>query len=167
MPPVDIASEWKPGFKDRFWGKVRKSDGCWEWTGATTTGYGSMGNGQGRTELAHRISWRLHFGPIPAGICVCHHCDNPPCVRPDHLFLGTHSDNQRDAGRKGRTTLQRYPELTRGEAHPRAKLTEAMVREIRRAVSGGESGNALARKLGFDPSTIHHVVRRRRWKHVD
>jgi hypothetical protein len=86
----------------RFWPKVAKSDGCWEWMGSRKeTGYGLF-TLDSRTSSAHRFSYSLAFGSIPAGMEVCHHCDNPPCVRPDHMFLGTHSDNMRDRFAKGR-----------------------------------------------------------------
>lgn len=87
----------------RFWGYVSiNPEGCWEWTGQRARfGYGRAAHLFG-THLAHRISWTLANGPIPKGLFVCHHCDNPPCVRPDHLFLGTASDNIRDAWAKGR-----------------------------------------------------------------
>ena len=78
--------------------------GCWLWVGTRlTAGYGQVGGGGSkRLELAHRASWRLHFGEIPAGLHVLHSCDTPPCVNPDHLFLGTRSDNMRDCASKGR-----------------------------------------------------------------
>jgi hypothetical protein len=91
----------------RFWPKVSKSDGCWTWTGKTGNGYGQIriaGKGSGLIG-AHRLSWALHYGPIPAGLFVCHNCpdgDNPLCVRPEHLFLGTHEQNMADMVAKGR-----------------------------------------------------------------
>jgi len=89
---------------DRFWEKVDTSRECWEWTGSKRPlGYGQMGiPGTNRPVGAHRISWELHFGPIPDDMFVCHRCDNPKCVRPDHLFLGTPTDNVRDMVAKGR-----------------------------------------------------------------
>jgi hypothetical protein len=94
---------------ERFWSKVQKSDGCWLWNGRNGPPAARMLIA-GRFELAHRVSWRLHFGEIPAGKYVCHHCDNPPCVRPDHLFVGTPRDNMRDMIAKGRAV---YPNATK------------------------------------------------------
>lgn len=97
-----------PGTKDsidmRFWRKVQKSDGCWWWISVRNEdGYGQFRNDElGRMEGAHRFSWRLTHGDIPHGMCVLHHCDNPPCVNPDHLFLGTQQDNIADMHAKGR-----------------------------------------------------------------
>jgi hypothetical protein len=86
----------------KFWAKVRKAAGCWEWIAdRTAKGYGRKRWGS-RVVLAHRLSWELANGPIPAGLSVCHHCDNPPCVRPSHLFLGTARENVRDMVQKGR-----------------------------------------------------------------
>lgn len=87
-----------------FWPNVDKSGECWMWTGSKTPrGYGRLTVRQQGSEYAHRFSFRLHGGALGTGVECCHSCDNPSCVRPDHLFAGTHSDNMRDASRKGRT----------------------------------------------------------------
>jgi hypothetical protein len=92
-----------PDFGRFFAGFDATGDGCWEWKGRRyASGYGVVAIAPGYREATHRVSWRAHFGLIPEGMSVCHHCDNPPCVRPDHLFLGTALDNMRDAQRKGR-----------------------------------------------------------------
>ena len=114
---------------DRFWERVKKTATCWLWTGATNgVGYGLIGKGRAGegNAYAHRVSWEIHFGPIPAGLYVCHSCDNPPCVRPDHLFVASNSQNIIDARDKGRLTRQH------GTGRPNAKLTDADVAEIRR-----------------------------------
>lgn len=95
--------ESKP-LAERFWGKVKKGEGCWEWQGSiNTTGYGQIYLGAGRRRsVTHRVSYELAKGPIPDGLVVMHSCDNPRCVNPDHLSVGTHADNAADRDAKGR-----------------------------------------------------------------
>ena len=117
---------------ERFWTKVDKRgpDECWSWLAYVgEKGYGQIkADGNRKMLRAHRVSWELNIGPIPDGLCVCHHCDNPPCVNPAHLFVGTYGDNNRDAYRKGRK-VPPTPD-NRGELNGQAKLTEAHVHKI-------------------------------------
>lgn len=143
----------------RFWSRVQKSDGCWTWTGSKDgDGYGFVGR-----DRAHRFSYELANGPIPKGLCVLHTCDNPPCVRPDHLFLGTHADNVADRHAKGRDSHKPRVPVRIGEAQPMAKLTNAVVAEIRAAYATGTSTRDLAKRHGVSQPTISRVVRGRLW----
>lgn len=152
--------------EQRFWEKVERADGCWKWLAATNDdGYGviTVTTDNGKTAmLAHRLSWQLHHGPIPDGLDVCHTCDNPPCPRPDHLFLGTALDNIRDCVSKGRTNgaAKSMP----GERHPMAKLTWVAVDEIRSAPRGYGKTKALCEKFGVGYSTISYIRAGKRWK---
>lgn len=153
-----------PPLEARFWANVcRTGDlfSCWEWSGARLdNGYGKMTpTGKAGSIGAHRVSWEIHFGPIPEGLFVCHHCDNRRCVRPDHLFLGTPADNQADAAEKGRRPL--------GEGHANSKLNDEAVRAIRTLhAAGGITGKQLAQQFGVTPQTICDVLKRKIWRHV-
>jgi hypothetical protein len=163
----------------RFWQKVdkRTSGECWRWTGARNErGYGLIGLG-GKTERAHRMSWMLHNGEIPQGMCVCHRCDNPICVNPEHLFLGTHSDNMRDMCIKGRKNApvgdshyaRREPHrLARGEKHGCAKLTDDLVVACRLAHKKyGATCTKLAAKWGVSIAAMCYAVNGRTFKHLE
>lgn len=109
-----------PTTEEKFWPRIRKTEGCWLWTGpGDRRGYGQFFPKQGIHLIAHRYSWELVNGPVPEGLFVCHHCDTPPCVRPDHLFLGTPKDNHDDMVRKGRHA--RGPMLSRAVRAARAR----------------------------------------------
>ena len=148
---------------ERFWSKVNKGDGCWEWTAAlNSSGYGSFGIG-GKICGAHRVAWELTNGPITSKQFVCHRCDNPSCVNPDHLFLGDHGVNARDREAKGRGRGA----APLGERNGSAKLTEGQVRSIRLLYRNGERSQAdLGRMFGVTQTVIGDLVRRKTWKHV-
>ena len=150
----------------RFWDKVDLSDpdGCWPWTAATARrGYGSFALKHGTLVPAHRMSWIIEHGPIPRDMCVLHHCDNPPCVNPAHLFLGTRGDNARDMAAKGRHGAQTGAMDLAGERNGRAKLTTEDVTEIRRRYAAGETQVALAPIFGVSRAMIGNIVRGEAW----
>lgn len=145
----------------RFWAKVDKSGGesaCWLWTGSTAAGYGRIWQ-RGKAHQAHRVSWYEHKCD-PGDLLVLHKCDNPPCVNPSHLFLGTHATNRADMVRKGRENLGGRG---KGSQHARAKLTEALIVSILRS---SKSGTVLAKVHGVSPTTIRDIRARRTWQHV-
>ncbi len=145
---------------ERFWSQVNKSDGCWLWTGATDKDtYGVITiRPPKRLVKAHRLSWALTHGPVADGLMVLHHCDTPRCVRPDHLFLGTHLDNKRDEILKGRQVS--------GSAHHSAKLTEQQIPEIRRLCRLGVSKVEIAKRFGVRSYTIYSIAQGSTWKGV-
>lgn len=183
-PPVNFCEKDKA----RFWAKVNK-DGptmprmetpCWVWTANKAGGYGHIKVGR-KMMKAHRISWTLSNGPIPHdgsahGICVCHRCDNPACVNPSHLFLGTNADNVRDRDSKGRHNPPRgdkngsrlHPErIPRGESQGSSKLTTDKIIAIRAIyAAGGISHRQLGIQFGVCVSAIGHIITRKNWKHI-
>lgn len=150
----------------RFWPKVDTSGGpteCWEWQAyRARSGYGSIGLSEHGTITAHRVSYELHHGPIPPGMFVCHRCDNPPCVNPGHLFLGTPKDNSHDARDKGRLVM---PDV-RGEKAPSARLTEEDVIAIRRERRNGVTLSTLAERYGVTIQAISYAARGITWGHI-
>jgi len=151
----------------RFWSYVNKTEnGCWLWTGHTggfdddyQYGVIHIRIGINRTIYTHIYSYELHSGKtVPDGLFVCHTCDTPLCVNPNHLFSGTALDNNRDRHNKGRDAM--------GEGHGRAKLTDTKVIEIRKRYSKGESFAALSRAFDVSDNQISCVVNRKNWKHV-
>ena len=154
----------------RFWRFVVKHAGCWEWTGATNHGYGviNLSRKEG-TIAASRLSWQIHNGAIPDGMCVCHTCDNRACANPQHLFLGTRRDNNQDMWRKGRGVFHpsnHPPPVHSGECHPQAKLTSTKVKQIRALVQQGSTGRAVAQRFNVSPTTISNILSRKVWKAV-
>jgi hypothetical protein len=152
---------------ERFWKYVTKTDTCWLWTGKGRQhfGYGVINSGgkNGKIERAHRVSWAIHKGPIPDNLCVCHHCDNPLCVNPDHLFLGTRTDNNRDMNRKGRYDRTKRP---KGERHGMSKLTPEKVRAIIAEREGGKLLREIASRYGISPQQVHRISKKKSWKHL-
>jgi len=150
--------------EERFWAKVEKGDDCWEWQGfIVPEGYGRFyvrqdGKSWMRAVRAHRFAWEAQNGPLESGECVLHRCDNPRCVNPGHLFLGTPGDNSADMVRKGRQAM--------GERNPKAVLTESDVVAIRAANGDGISTVKLSRMYGVHQATVWKIVRRKTWKHV-
>jgi hypothetical protein len=151
----------------RFWEKVdrRGPDDCWEWLGSRHAfGYGRIGVGAPSRDIetAHRVSWVLHFGPVPSGKHVLHHCDDPPCVNPAHLFLGDQAANNGDMWAKNRGQLSHR----RGSESTMAKLSEEDVRQIRERVAAGEATRALGREFGVSHTAIRYAVSGRNWAAV-
>jgi hypothetical protein len=143
----------------RFWRKVQKTpSGCWEWGGARhLQGYGFIKRKDGAQLRAHRVSYEIHYGPIPDGFDVCHRCDNPPCVNPEHLFLGTDLDNMQDMIAKGRKVSS--PGVRNGQA----KLTEEDVLSIRAARGRQE---AIAALYDVSQTLVSSIKSGRRWAHL-
>lgn len=153
--------------ESRFWSKVDRSGACWLWNASrTTAGYGGIRAGRRGSPLlmAHRVSFALHNGPIPGGHEVCHVCDNPPCVNPAHLFLGSHTDNMRDMTEKGRRRDDAT--LPRGSAHHSAVLDEAAVVELRRRRKDGATYGELMALSGLSKSSVASLVNYETWRHV-
>lgn len=151
----------------RFWSKVdrRGADECWPFTGKPNcNGYGILNYG-GKRILAHRISSIMVDGPIPNGICVLHHCDNPPCCNPAHLFRGTRVDNNADMRAKGRGSNPPRNDV-RGSRNGHAKLTEEDIPRVRRARRDGASVGALASAYGVSHSLISMILGGKRWAHA-
>ena len=134
---------------------IDEETGCIEWQLHTNYYHYGQVHVNGKHEQTHRVSYRLNVGDIHDGVSVCHHCDNPPCINPDHLFLGTQKDNMRDAGNKGR--------MQRGEKHHNSKLTRKDVIAIRK-------NNGTHKQIGkifcVSGSVISEIKSRKAWRHV-
>ena len=143
---------------DRFWEKVDKTGNyCWIWTaGVSSNGYGVFHPTHNKHIGSHRIAWEQTNGPIPKGLCVLHKCDNPLCVNPDHLFLGTRGDNNRDKASKGRCQDQT------GEKNPSNKLTKEEVGQIR-ALYRWFTQYELAAMFETSQPNISQILNNNRW----
>lgn len=182
--------------QERFWSKVNRGsdEDCWEWKGALTKGYGSILAGD-TTTLSHRVSWALANGNLPDELVVRHKCDNPPCVNPAHLELGTQTENVEDMISRNRATFQKSncrnghnraihsvidhngkrvciecrkdrEFARRSIAQTGGQILEDDVRNIRRRLALGERQVDLAKEYRVDPSTISQIKSRTTWKHV-
>lgn len=157
-------SEWnKISFIERYLGNfiVGEKSKCWNWTGSKSGGrYGTIQTG-GIQLAAHRVAWQMENGKIPRGKYICHHCDNPACVNPNHLFLGTPKENSRDRETKQRSNRP-Y-----GEQHANSKLNAKRVLKIRKILASNEKSAAeTARLFGVNESTICKIKNRKSWKRL-
>lgn len=155
---------WRLNVERRFWPKVIKPEGfeaCWPWGGASRDrhGYGNFKIRSYQLARAHRVSYALYYGRSPGAMLVCHHCDNPKCVNPTHLFLGTVQDNSDDMVRKGRAAKMDM----RGERNHAAKLDDQAVARIRDLINAGLTNKAIALQFGVTHQLISRIRRGRSW----
>lgn len=143
-----------------FWSRVAKGDGCWLWLGSKN----QYGYGRYSAAYAHRIAWALTHGFMPGALSVLHRCDNPPCVNPEHLFLGMQADNMRDCVEKGRLNVSGNP--PRGEAQHMAKLSDVCIGPMVSCYRAGVEMPTLSRWFGVSHGAVYAACARRTWKHV-
>lgn len=148
--------------EERFWNQVDvgDEDTCWIWQGKKEEGYGRL-YFKGKKRYVHRVAWELaNEQPVPDGLFVLHKCDEPACVNPGHLWLGTQADNMKDMREKGRDV--------KGELSPTSKLTEAQVKEILQIHGEGKLNmKEISRLVGVHYNTVRRIISREKWKHVE
>lgn len=156
---LNVMSRYKPMLERLMERTVKNIDsGCWEWVGSVNEdGYGRF-KSKDKTRRVHRVSYEVHVGPIPAGLQVLHHCDNPRCINPDHLFIGTHDDNMRDRDAKLR--------MARGSSIGGAKITEDLAVDIVSSFNSGEKVRDISSRIDMKKQTIRAVIRGDYWSHV-
>lgn len=163
-----MGSVVKIAWQERIWSHIRLAphESCWEWKRyRNAKGYGRTSiHGRGLV-LAHRAAYESAHGTIPDGFLICHHCDNPACCRPDHLFLGTVQDNSTDMVSKGRGP--KGQSLNRGEHNGMSKFTPDQIIEIRRLHSQGHSTYKIAKQFGVWNMAIWRIAHRKRWAHLE
>jgi predicted XRE-type DNA-binding protein len=156
--------------EERFWSNVVKGDGCWVYKNLGHRGYGKL-LAKGKHVRAHRLAWELAKGPIPAGLRVCHSCDNPSCVKIDHLFLGTDADNTADMVAKGRVAkgdAVQPKNRARGERSNRTILKDDDIRRIRDLYASGRlSQQKIANSIGIHQAQVSRIVRNEAWAHIN
>ena len=149
--------------EERFFSKVIKSNTCWFWTGCKDKcGYGLLYYKNRKNINTHRLSYELHFGEVLDGLCVCHSCDNPSCVNPQHLFLATHKQNMEDKKNKGRT----YNGNQKGINNPGSKLTENEVIEIKYLLESNISQSNIAKKYNISQTLVSAIKLEKIWKEI-
>jgi hypothetical protein len=166
---------------EKFWSRVAKTNNendCWNWVGASNNiGYGRFHNGK-KLVYPHRYSYELKYGDIPFGMLVCHSCDNPSCVNPNHLWIGSHKDNSQDMinkkrgrngrrGGKGNEKYYKFKIILQGEIHPLSKLTDKKVKEIKIRLKNGERNIDLAKEYKVSATLIWMIKKGISWKHVN
>lgn len=157
----EFGQDYIKKLETRFWAKTQVNGDCLEWTGAiSSSGYGTIGVGRSSLK-SHRVAFELVNGYLPPDAYVCHRCDNPRCVKPDHLFLGTAKDNIQDCVRKNRRNTPK------GADSSRARLTESDVVGIRLKHSAGQTQRSLANEYSVGLSAIKHILHGRSWRHVE
>lgn len=148
-----------PDVKTRFYQKFKKTNSCWIWTGMMNKDYGSFWfNNKIGAIIASRASWLIHIGDIPNGKVICHKCDNPSCVNPDHLFLGSYLDNNRDKIKKSRDK--------RGSKISNSKLNETDIPKIRKMREKGLTYREISEIFGVCQYTIYSIIKGWTWDHV-
>jgi hypothetical protein len=160
------STQYTPRDIERFYAKVSKTPterGCLEWLSRCRLGYGMFKIG-GKYMRAHRIAWELARSDIPAGMRVCHHCDNRSCVNVEHLFLGTDADNLRDMREKGRDST---PPIFNGEQNHKAKVTNEQALEMRSEKFVGWKRSEIARHFGISAVMVGNILRHKNWRHLD
>lgn len=144
----------------RFWRGVEKTDSCWNWKGGSTRGYGYIIVVDPIRIGAHRFSYILHKGKAPSELLICHKCDNPSCVNPDHLFLGSYAENMADKASKGRSFFK--------GAYLNSKLTVDQIREIRASYAPRKiTQMMLAKRFGITRENVHYILKGKSWEHLD
>ena len=153
------AYNYEPTEQEYFWSYVEKTETCWLWLGTIRDdGYGEAHPGGGKRVLAHRHSYEIAYGLFFSRLHVLHHCDNPPCINPAHLFLETQSDNVQDAAKKGRMRF--------GELHPRSRLTNSDIRFIL-SLQGSSTPKEVAKLFNCSDANIYKIWKRQAWKHIE
>lgn len=149
---------------EKFWKhvKIDSMTGCWQWTGGKNEfGYGIFCTDKRRIRT-HRYCWELFKEPIPKGMCICHHCDNPSCINPDHMFIGTQAENMADMRKKHRGSTKPRP----GTENPAAKLSEQQVRIIF-SMNGTVRAEEVAQVFNVKKTSVYNIWSRITWKHLD